>query len=129
MYNPEAKHRGHVVKCYWKKSSWWRINIMKKQILCLLFLFLLFPYGLLAQETAPITTEGYIGDSAPKARIYEINGTMYQFPGNIVIKNQYGKRLTFNDLRGGVRVRIIGEKTVRENRKSTITYKEIILLK
>lgn len=101
---------------------------MKKQILCLLFLFLLFPNTLLAQETVSITIEGYIGDSAPKARIYEINGKMYQFPGNIVIKNQYGKRLTFNDLIGGVHVKVIGEKTVSENRATT-TYKKVIILK
>jgi hypothetical protein len=102
---------------------------MKKQIPCLLFLFLLFPNALLAQETVPITIEGYIGDSAPQARIYEINGKMYQFPGNIVIRNQYGKRLTFKDLIGGVHVRVTGEKTVSETQKATITYKKIIILK
>jgi len=101
---------------------------MKKQILCFIFLLLLLPIATIAETRIPIKIEGRIGDFAEKSRIYEINGEIYQFQQNIIIENQYGRRLTLNDLKGGLFIKIIGEKIIERDQKEKIEFNKIIIM-
>ena len=102
---------------------------MKKQIVRFLFLLLLLPIVANAEYKIPVIVEGHIGDFAPKSRIYEVNGHFYQLPGNIVIQNRDGERLSFGHLKGGTIVKIIGEKIVGPNENSKILFNKIVIMK
>lgn len=102
---------------------------MKKQILCFIFLLLLLPSATIAEYRIPIKIEGRIGDFAPKSRTYEIDGKIYRFQKDIIIEDQYGRRLTFNDLKGGLFIKIIGEKIIGRHQKEKIELNKIIIMK
>ena len=102
---------------------------MKKYIL-LLFLTLLFIPGFaLAESTETFEIKGVIGDSAPQSRIYEIDGKIYQFNEDVIIQTPSGEALTFADLTGGMRVKIIAEKVYGPDGKEKINYLRIIAKK
>lgn len=102
---------------------------MKRQILSLIFLLLLLPIATTAENRIPIKIEGRIGDFAKKSKTYEINGEIYQFQANIIIENQYGRRLTFDDLEGGLFIKIIGEKIIETGQREKIEFNKIIVMK
>lgn len=69
--------------------------------------------GVIAKGTdqTPLYVNGTIGDAADEARMYEIDGTIYTFPPNLKIEDQYGNALTFTALRPGANVKVIGAQT------------------
>lgn len=104
---------------------------MKRYILIILSLFLLFPSLLLAEEEVKEIFEikGVIGDFAPDARVYEVSGEIYEFDEDITIESQSGDALTFADLRGGMSIKIIGEKSYGPDGEEKIKYVKIIVKK
>ncbi len=102
---------------------------MKKYIL-LLFLTLLFIPALAhAESTETIEIKGVIGDSAPQSRTYEVDGKIYEFDEDITIQTPSGDALTFADLKGGVKIKIIAEKVPGPDGKEKIRYISIIVMK
>jgi len=103
---------------------------MKRYILIILSLFLLFPSLAMVEEaTETFEIKGVIGDFAAEARIYEVSGEIYQFDEDITIETQSGDALTFADLRGGMSVKIIGEKSYGPDGEEKIKYVKIIVKK
>jgi hypothetical protein len=102
---------------------------MKKYILPLFLAFLLIPSFAWAESTETIEIKGVIGDSAPQSRIYEVDGTIYQFDEDIPIQTPSGDALTFADLKGGVRIKIIAEKVPGPDGKEEVKYIRIVVMK
>lgn len=103
---------------------------MKRYILIILSLLLLFPSLAMAEEgTETFEIEGIIGDFAPDARVYEVSGEIYEFEEDIAIETQSGEALTFADLRGGMSIKIIGEKSYGPDGEEKIKYVKIIVKK
>ena len=102
---------------------------MKKYILLLFLTLLLLPN--LANADRPETIEilGVIGDSAPQSRTYEVDGKIYEFDEDITIQTPSGDALTFADLKGGVKIKIIAEKVPGPDGKEKIKYISIIVMK
>jgi hypothetical protein len=102
---------------------------MKKYILLLLLPLLLIPS--FAQTDSPETIEikGIIGDYAPQSRTYEVDGKIYEFDEDITIQTPSGDALTFADLKGGMKIKIIGEKVPGPDGKEKIKYISIIVMK
>ena len=104
---------------------------MKKyiQLLCLTLLFI--PAFTAAEPNKTIEIQGIIGDFAPDGRIYEVSGKLYKFDEDIMIQAQDGTVLTFAELKGGTKIKIIGEKTFdpKAKTKEKIKYLRIIVLK
>ena len=107
---------------------------MKKYVFIGLLTFLLIPGFAQAEqaessETAEtIEIMGVIGDSAPQSRIYAVDGKIYKFDENITIQTPSGDPLTFADLKGGTRIKIIGEKVSDPDGKEKVNYISIIVL-
>ena len=102
---------------------------MKKYILLLFLTLLLIPSFAQAESTETIEIKGVIGDSAPQSRTYEVDGKIYEFDEDITIQTPSGDALTFADLKGGMRIKIIAEKVSGPDGKEKIKYISIIVMK
>ncbi|UCG20898.1 MAG: hypothetical protein JSU80_14515 [Deltaproteobacteria bacterium] len=104
---------------------------MKKNIFILFLTLLLIPSFATGEPNKTIEIQGVIGDYAQEDRIYEVGGKIYKFDEDIVIQAQDGTLLTFADLKGGIEIKIIGEKTAdpKGKAKEKIKYTTIIVLK
>ena len=102
---------------------------MKKYILLSLLTILLIPNLAAADRLETIEIQGIIGDYAPEARVYEVNGKIYQFEEDITIQSQAGELLTFNDLKGGMSIKITGEKEFGPSGKEKVKYFSIIVIR
>jgi hypothetical protein len=102
---------------------------MKKYILLLFLTLLLIPSFVTAESTETIEIKGVIGDSAPQSRTYEVDGKIYEFDEDITIQTPSGDALTFADLKGGVKIKIIAEKVPSPDGKEKIRYISIIVMK
>jgi hypothetical protein len=102
---------------------------MKKYILLSLLVILLVPNFAAADRLETIEIQGIIGDYAPEARVYEVNGKIYRFEEDISIKTQAGELLSFNDLQGGMSIKIMGEKEFGPDGKEKVRYFSIIVMK
>ena len=105
---------------------------MKKKNIVILFLtLLLIPAFTTAEPAKTIEIQGIIGDSAPRSRTYEVDRKIYQFDEDIIIQNEAGEILDFHALRGGTKIKIIGEKIAdpKAKGKEEIKYIRIIVLK
>jgi hypothetical protein len=99
---------------------------MKKYIPLLFLAILLIPGFAQAEKQAENTEtfeiKGVIGDCAPQSRIFEVDGTIYEFDEDIPIQTTSGDPLTFADLKGGIRIKIIAEKVFGPDGKKEIKY-------
>jgi hypothetical protein len=102
---------------------------MKKYVLIVLLAFLLIPSFVQAESTETFEIQGVIGDSAPQSRTYEVDGKIYEFDEDITIQTPSGDTLTFADLKGGMRIKIIAEKVPGPDGKEKIKYNRIIVMK
>ena len=105
---------------------------MKKNILLLFLILLLIPgfaQAEQAENTETFEIKGVIGDCAPQSRIYEVSGKIYRFDEDITIQTPSGGALTFADLKGGMRIKIIAEKVTDPDGKEKVTYTSIIVMK
>ncbi len=106
---------------------------MKKYIPLLILTILLIPGFAQAEKQAESTEtfeiKGVIGDSAPQSRIYEVDGKIYEFDEDITIQTPSGDALTFADLKGGMKIKIIAEKVFGPDGKEEIKYIRIIVMK
>jgi hypothetical protein len=102
---------------------------MKKYILLFFLTLLLIPTLAQAESTETIEIKGVIGDSAPQSRTYEVDGKIYEFDEDITIQTPSGDALTFADLKGGVKIKIIAEKVPGPDGKEKIRYISIIVMK
>ena len=85
---------------------------MKKYILLFFLTLLLIPSFAQAESTETIEIKGVIGDSAPQSRTYEIDGKIYEFDEDITIQTPSGDALTFADLKGGMKIKIIESQKI-----------------
>ena len=102
---------------------------MKKYILLLFLTLLLIPSFAHADRPETIEITGVIGDFAPQGRIYEVSGKIYRFDEDITIQTPSGDALTFADLKGGMKIKIIAEKVPGPDGKEKIRYISIIVMK
>ena len=102
---------------------------MKKYILLFFLTLLLIPSFAKAESTKTIEIKGVIGDSAPQSRTYEVDGKIYEFDADISIQTPSGDALTFADLKGGMKIKIIAEKIPGPDGKEQIRYISIIVMK
>ena len=102
---------------------------MKKYILLLFLTLLLIPSFAQAESTETIEIKGVIGDSAPQSRTYEVDGKIYEFDEDITIQTPSGDALTFADLKGGMKIKIIAEKVPSPDGKEKVNYISIIVMK
>jgi len=102
---------------------------MNKYILLFFLTFLLIPNLAPADRMETIEIQGVIGDSAPQSRTYEVDGKIYEFDEDITIQTPSGDALTFADLKGGVKIKIIAEKVPGPDGKEKIKYISIIVMK
>ena len=102
---------------------------MKKYIPLLFLTLLLIPSFAQAESTETIEIKGVIGDSAPQSRIYEVDGKIYKFDENIAIQTPSGDALTFADLKGGMRIKIIAKKVSGPDGKEKVNYIRIVVMK
>jgi hypothetical protein len=102
---------------------------MKKYVLIILLAFLLIPSFAQAENTETIEIKGVIGDFAPQSRTYEVDGKIYEFDEDITIQTPSGDALTFADLKGGMKIKIIGEKVPGPDGKEKVNYIRIIVMK
>ena len=102
---------------------------MKKYIPLLFLTLLLLPNLAHADRPETIEIKGVIGDSAPQSRTYEVDGKIYEFNEDIIIQTPSGDVLTFADLKGGMKIKIIGEKVPGPDGKEKIRYIRIIVMK
>jgi len=103
--------------------------VMYKNRAVLLFLLILFSsVAVYADYTTPVVVQGVIGDYSKMSRDYEIGGNIYSFPPNITLEDRHGNRVSYSRLKSGVRVKVIGEKTVGDSENGTVEYRKIIFL-
>ena len=102
---------------------------MKKYIPLLFLTVLLIPGIAQAESTETFEIKGVIGDSAPQSRIYEVDGKIYEFDEDVTIQTPAGEGLTFADLKGGTRIKIICEKVPGPDGKEKVNYLRIIVMK
>ena len=104
---------------------------MKKYVLIILLVSFLAPNLASAEPEKTVEIKGVIGDCAPEARMYEVNGKLYSFDEDILIQAQDETPMAFADLHGGMSIRIIGVKTgdPKAETKEEIKYIKIIVLK
>ena len=104
---------------------------MKKNILLLFLLLLLIPgfaQAEQAENTETFEIKGVIGDCAPQSRIYEVDGTIYEFDEDIPIQTPSGEALTLAALKGGTKIKIIAEKVSGPDGKEEVNYLRIIVM-
>jgi hypothetical protein len=102
---------------------------MKKYIPLLFLTLLLIPSFTQAENTETFEIKGVIGDYAPQSRTYEVDGKIYEFDEDITIQTPSGDALTFADLKGGMRIKIIAEKVSGPDGKEEVKYIRIIVMK
>jgi len=102
---------------------------MKKYILLLFLTLLLLPNLAPADRIETIEIQGVIGDSAPQSRTYEVDGKIYEFDEDITIQTPSGDALTFADLKGRVKIKIIAEKVPGPDGKEQLRYISITVMK
>ena len=102
---------------------------MKKTIFLLFLTLLLIPNPAHANRTETIEIQGVIGDSAPQSRTYAVDGKIYKFDEDIPIQTPSGDALTFADLKGGMKIKIIAAKVPGPDGKEKISYISIIVMK
>ena len=81
-----------------------------------------------AEQTKTIEITGVIGDYAPEARLYEVNGKIYEFGEDIAIQTRAGTSLTFHDLKGGMAIKIVSEERPGPDGKIKIEHIGIIVM-
>jgi len=101
---------------------------MKKRILPYLLTILLFPNFTTADRIKTFEIKGVIGDYAPDARVYEVNGKIYEFGEDIAIQTRAGTSLTFHDLKGGMAIKIVSEERPGPDGKIKIEHIGIIVM-
>ena len=101
---------------------------MKKYVLIILLISQLIPNLAAAEPKKTIEIKGVIGDCAPQGRLYEVSGKIYRFDEDITIQTPSGEVLTFAALKGGTKIRIIGEKVPGSHGKEEIKYIRIIVM-
>jgi hypothetical protein len=101
---------------------------MKKYVLIILLAFLLIPSFAQTESTETFEIQGVIGDYAPQSRTYEVDGKIYEFDEDITIQTPSGDALTFADLKGGMRIKIIAEKVSGPDGKDKVNYTRIIVM-
>jgi len=101
---------------------------MLRKKIWLSVLVLLIPLALQAEMTIPFMVEGTIGDCAPRSQTYEIDGNYYQFPPDTPVEDRNGQPLRFARLKGGVHIRISGEKICRDDQKEVVKVNKIVCL-
>jgi hypothetical protein len=101
---------------------------MKKYIPLLFLAILLIPSFAQAESTETFEIQGVIGDYAPQSRTYEVDGKIYEFDEDITIQTPSGDALTFADLKGGMRIKIIAEKVSGPDGKDKVNYTRIIVM-
>ena len=101
---------------------------MKKRILPYLLTILLFPNFTTADRIKTFEIKGVIGDYAPDARVYEVNGKIYEFGQDVPIQTQAGTPLTFDDLKGGTSIKIVAEEKPGPDGTIRIEYIRIIVM-
>lgn len=82
----------------------------------------------LAGRAIPVVIEGEIGDFAAKARVYEVAGKAYQFGEDIPVCAENGTILSFRDLRGGMRVRLVGESISSGASPGLVRFTKIVVM-
>ena len=102
---------------------------MKKYVLIIVLAVLLIPSFAQAESTETIEIKGVIGDYAPQSRTYEVDGKIYEFDEDITIQTPSGDALTFADLKGGMKIKIIAEKVPGSDGKEEVKYIRIIVMK
>jgi hypothetical protein len=103
---------------------------MKEKIVGLsLMMILLIPGLLCAEYSIPIMVQGTIGDYSKTSRNYEIDGRIYSLPKNISLEDKSGNRISFNKLRSGSVVQILGEKTIGTLEKNPVVFNKIVLVR
>ena len=104
---------------------------MKKNIFFLFLALLLVPAFTAAEPAKTIEIQGVIGDFAPQSHTYEVGRKIYHFDEDITIQNESGEILGFDALRGGTKVKVMGEKTgdPKGKGKEKIKYTKIVVLK
>ena len=102
---------------------------MKKYVLIIVLAVLLIPSFAQAESTETIEIKGVIGDSAPQSRTYEVDGKIYEYDKDITIQTPSGDALTFADLKGGMKIKIIAEKVPGPDGKEKVNYIRIIVMK
>ena len=102
---------------------------MKKYVLIIVLAVLLIPSFAQAESTETIEIKGVIGDSAPQSRTYEVDGKIYEFDEDITIQTPSGDALTFADLKGGMKIKIIAEKVPSPDGKEEVKYIRIVVMK
>ena len=102
---------------------------MKKYIPLLFLVVLLIPSFAQAESAETFEIQGVIGDSAPQSRIYEVDGKIYKFDEDTTIQAPSGDALTFADLKGGMKIKIIAEKVSGPDGKEEVNYIRIIVMK
>ena len=103
---------------------------MKKYLLLIFLTLLLIPGFTTAEPEKTIEIQGVIGDYAQEDRIFEVDGKIYKFDEDIMIQAPDETVLTFAALKGGVEIKIIGEKTFdpKNKTKEKIKFTKIIVL-
>ncbi len=91
-------------------------------------MWLLLAQGAMASSALPWSTQGVIGDFAPTSGTYYIDGKSYQLPNSIVVENTRGQQVSRADLKGGVRVKVLGEKIFKGLTRPKVSIKRIIVL-
>ena len=91
--------------------------------------FLLLPFFTSAEYTIPVIVQGKIGDFSRMSRDYEIDGNIYHFPADIVLVDKNGAPISFDRLKAGSVIKVVGEKTIGTYKKKPVKFMKIILLK
>ena len=101
---------------------------MKTKLIVYAAFLLLMPSVIYAQTTEQVYIQGTVGDFSTSSRTYEINGTIYDFPNAIVLVDASGNDLTFDQIKAGSLIKVIGDKALDGAGRGTIEWKKIILL-
>ena len=86
--------------------------MLKIKTFGIFIIFFLIPVLSGADYTLPVVIQGTIGDFSKQSRNYEIDGKIYHFPQNIVLENRHGNRISFDHIKPGSAVKVIGEKNI-----------------
>lgn len=101
---------------------------MKKMLSWVFILGLLLPAAAVGQSGRQVVFEGRIGDYAPRAGVYEINGTMYPLSSRVVVNDAAGRMLNVSRLRGGMDVKVHAVEVKRPYEKPHLVIQKIVIL-
>ena len=104
--------------------------MVKLKTIGIILLLLIIPIVSVAEYAVQVLIQGTVGDFSKTSRDYEIDGNIYHFPQDIILENSAGKQITFDHIRGGSAVKVIGEKIIGPTvAADKVVYNKIILLK